>query len=171
MRDVPFFPVPLREAALVVTLIGMGLIAASGARGPGALAGFGMFCFGMASLDAIYRSRVGLRQVALFLGISAAGLGLWSGIATGLLVLLELPVAPELRTLLVASAACAAGSAAAALLAVRSPSRFRGGAVWSWLARVGRKLFAGASRLGARRRDRPYDAGQPLRPAGPMQGG
>ena len=171
MRDIPFFPVPLREAALAVTLIGMGLIAASGARGPGSLTGFGMFCFGMAALDGLHRASFGFRQVSLLLGIFAVGLGVWTAIATGLLVILELPVAPELRSLLIASAVCAAGSAASALLAVRSPAWLRGRAAGTWLAGVGKRLFARASRLGAPRRDQPYDAGQPLRPAGPMQGG
>ena len=171
MRDMPFFPVPLREAAIAITLIGMGLIAASGARGPGSLTGFGMFCFGMAALDGLHRSTFGLRQISLFLGIFAAGLGLWSAIATGLLVLLELPVAPELRSLLIAAAACAAGSAAAALLAVRSPAWLRGRRVWTGLVGVAGRLFARVSRLGGPRRDRPYDAGRPWRPAGPMQGG
>lgn len=170
MRETPFFPIPFREALIATTLIGMALIAASGVRGPFSLLGFGMFCLGMAALDGLHRRRFGFRQVALLLGIAAAGLGVWAALATGLLVLLELPVGPELRSLLIASASCAAGSAAAALLAVRSPA-WVGEGVWGRIGGIGKRVFARARRLGGPRPARPYDAGRPLRQAGPMRGG
>lgn len=169
MRERPYFPVPLPEAMVALTLGGMALIAASGVRGPRALLGFGMFCLGMAALDGLHRGGFGFRQVALFLGIAAAGLGAWAALATGLLVLLELPVPSELRSLLIASASCAAGSAATAILAVRSPAWLH--RVWARIGGVGKGAFARAKRLGEPRPARPYDAGRPLRQAGPMRGG
>jgi hypothetical protein len=170
MRETPFFPIPFREAVVALTLIGMALIAASGARGSRALLGFGMFCLGIAALDGLHRRRFGFRQMALFLGIAAVGLGAWAALATGFLVLLELPVGPELRSLLVASASCAAGSAAAALLAVRSPAWLQGG-VWDRIGGAAKRIFVRATRLGEPHPARTYDAGRPLRQAEPTQGG
>jgi hypothetical protein len=169
MRETPFFPIPYREAVIALTLVGMAMIAASGVRGPRSLLGFGVFCLGMAALDGLHRRRFGFRQVALFLGIAAAGLGVWAALATGLLVLLELPVGPELRYLLVASASCAAGSAATALLAVKSPAWIREG-VWGRIGGIGKRVVVRARRLGERRPARP-SAGRPWRQAGPMREG
>jgi hypothetical protein len=166
MREVPSLR-PFRLSALSVTLAGMGLVAASGARGAPALVGFGMFCLGMAVLDGLFRGRFGFRQAAIFLGALAAGLGVWVVVATSLLELLELPVGVELRSLLIASAVCAAGASSAAVLSVRPPrarlvSRVRGSV---------RFLWGLASRPGEPRRDLGFGAGQPFRPAGPAREG
>ncbi len=166
----PRFPTPLQSASIGIPLLGMAMVAFSGARGVTSLVGFGVFCLGIAALDGVHRRTFGFRQVAIFLGILAVGLGLWTALATGLLVLLHLPVATALRSLLVTAAACAAGSAAMALLAVRSPEWLRGSAIGSWLGGAGTKAVSGLKRLGAARRGRSYDAGQPLRPAGPVRG-
>lgn len=171
MREAPSLHAGVRLGAVGVTIAGMALIAASGARGPRALLGLGMFCLGLAAQDGLYRRAFGFRQVSLFFGIAASALGLWSALATALLVLLELPVAPELRTLLVAAAGCAAGSAGMALLAVKSPAWLSVRAIRGWMGGLSRRTVAGASRLGEPRRDRRYDAGQPFPRAGQVRGG
>ena len=179
MSERPFFPIPLREGALGITFAGLVLVAVNGARGPGAMLGFGLFCLGMTALDALHRQSVGFRHAALFLGMVAAGLGLWAALATGLMVLLVLPVPPELRTLLVTAAVCAAGSATAALLAVRSPEWLRGEKIRGWLRKAGKPSLrkedkpklSGFNRPSEPPHDRGYDAGQPLQQAGQAPGG
>lgn len=170
MREAFDFPLAVRLAAMALIVAGAGLVAAEGARGPASLTGFAMFCLGMAGLDGLYRGRVGFRQIALFLGWAAAGMGLWAAFATGLLRLLDLPVGGELRTMLVAAAVCAAGSATSALLYVRPPSWVRLKAVWTKLGGLWQPLWDAASRLGGLRRD-PRFAGRPWRRAGPARGG
>ena len=159
---------PFRLAALTVSLAGIGLIAEAGARGPRALFGFGLFCFGMAALDGLFRGRFGVRQPAIFLGFMGLGMGVWAFLASSLLELLELPVAAELRPLLIGSASCFAGSAAGALL-TRTRIRGRSGV----LDRVGRavRFLGGLIRPGEPRRDPPYAAGQQWQPAGPVREG
>lgn len=171
MSEAPPFPSPFRLAAIALTFGGAGLVAAAGARGPVSLAGFAMFCLGMAGLDGLYRGRFGFRQVALLLGWLAVGMGLWSVFATALLRLLDLPVAGELRTMFVASAVCAAGSATAALLYVRSPRWIREIRVWARIGSFAQGVWGAASRLGGLRHDPRFGAGRPWRPAGPARGG
>lgn len=156
---------------VAVVLFGMALVVASGARGARALIGFILFCLGMAALDGLHRDAFGFRQLSIFLGAFAVGLGMWSVIATGLLVAMDMRVPSIMRSLLVVSAASAAGCAAAALLAVRSPSWMQATALKEWLGGVRKRFLPGPRPLGDQRHDRPYDAGQPLRPAGPVQGG
>jgi hypothetical protein len=167
MSEVPSL-LPFRLSALSVTLAGMGLVAASGARGLPAMVGFGMFCLGMAILDGLFRGRFGFRQAAIFLGSLGAGMGAWVVVATSLLDLLELPVGAELRSLLIASAVCAAGASGAAVLAVR-PLRVQ---LLSRVRGVGRFFWGLVSRPGEpRARDLGFGAGQPFRPAGPAREG
>lgn len=159
----------LRLAAVILALAGVGLIASTGARGPDALTGFGMFCLGIAALDGLYRGRFGFRQAAVFLGWMAAGMGLWVAVAIGFSELIGLHLLGGLDALLVASAACAAGATTSALLAAGGPVlRWEPGI--RWLGAIGWRLRGAAARLGGRGRDRPL-AEQRWRPAGPVQGG
>ena len=173
MREPQSAPLPVREILVAITLIGVALVVAAGARGPRALAGFSMFCVGMAALDGLWRSAFGFRQASLLLGIFAIGLGFWSAAATGLLIVMDLRVPSVMRTLLVVSAACAAGSAAAALLAVRSPAWMSWSAVAGWLGSLRRSArpLGDPPRPDRPLRDRPVDAGPPLQPAGPVREG
>lgn len=159
----------LRLAAVILALAGVGLIASTGARGPDALTGFGMFCLGMAALDGLYRGRFGFRQLAVFLGWLAVGMGAWVAVAKGFSQLLGLPLGGGLDALLIGSASCAAGSALSALLATGGPllqwERGR-----RWFGAIGGLLRGAVARLGGRGRDRPL-AEQRWRPAGPVQGG
>lgn len=170
MREAFYFPLGVRLAATALIVAGGGLVAAEAARGPASLTGFAMFCLGMAALDGLYRGRFGFRQVALLLGWLAAGMGLWAAFATALLRLLDLPVGGEVRTMLVASAACAAGSATSALLYVRPPRWAGERALWARFRSLRQPFRGAASRLGGLRHD-PRFAGRPWRRAGPARGG
>ncbi len=164
------YPLPFRLAGGVIALVGVGLIVGGGARGSMALGGFGMFCLGMAGLDGVYRRRFGFRQLAIMLGWFAVGVGLWALVATGLTRLLEMPSPPELRTLFILSAGCAAGAAAGALLTITLRRRPRG----AWKTRLegfGKRVGSAVSRRDEPRSDSPSGAERPRRPAEPAQGG
>jgi hypothetical protein len=135
-----------------------------------ALWGFGMFCLGMAALDGVFRGRFGFRQVAILLGWFAVGVGLWALAAAGLVRILEMPEPPELRTLFVLSAACAAGAAAGALLTITLRDRPRGG-VRTRLEGFGKRVGSAVSRRDEPRSGSPPVAEQPRRPVEPAQGG
>lgn len=164
------YPLPFRLAGVVIALVGMGLIAGGGGRGPMGLTGFGMFCLGMAVLDGVYRRRFGFRQIAILLGWFGVGVGLWALAAAGLVKILEMPEPPELRTLFVLSAACAAGAAAGALLAITFRDR-RGGAWKGRLEGFGRRVGSAVSRRDEPRSGSPPVAERPKRPVEPAQGG
>jgi hypothetical protein len=154
----------------VIAFVGVGLIAGGGARGPIALGGFGMFCLGMAGLDGVYRGHFGFRQIAILLGWFGVGVGLWALAATGLVRILEMPSPPELRTLFVVAAACAAGAAAGALLTITFRDR-RGGAVRTKLEGFGKRVGSAVSRRDEPRPGSTSVAERPTRPAEPGQGG
>jgi hypothetical protein len=160
------FPLPFRLAGVVIALVGVGLIAGGGARGPMALWGFGMFCLGMAGLDGVYRRRFGFRQIAILLGWFAVGVGLWTLAAVGLVRMLEMPEPPELRTLFILSAACAAG----ALLTITLRDRRRS-AVKTRLEGFGKRVGSAVSRRDGPRPGSQSVAERPKRPAEPAQGG
>ena len=169
MADDHPYPLPFRLAGAVIALVGVGLIAGGGARGPTALVGFGMFCLGMAGLDGVYRGRFGFRQAAILLGWFAVGVGSWALAAAGLVRLLEMPSPPELRTLFILAAACAAGSAAGALLTITL--RDRPGRAWKTrLEGFGKRVGSAVSRRDERRPGSPSGAERPRRPAEPAQG-
>jgi hypothetical protein len=167
----PLLPLSLRVGALALTLAGVGLIAAGGARGVTALTGFGLFCLGMAGFDGLYRGRLGFRQVALFLGPLALGIGLWAVVAAGLLGMLGLPVGPEVRRLVIAAGACAAASSMAALLAARAPGWALLRRVGEWIFAVGRRVWKPANRPDEPRHDRRFAAEPQSPPAGPVREG
>ena len=159
-----------RLAAAVSALGGIGLIVGAGARGPMALAGFAVFCAAIACLDGLYREGFGFRQLAILIGWFAVGVGLWTLAATGLMRMLGMDSAPELRTLFILAAACATGAVAGALLAMTL--RSRGGGAWrTRLEGFGGRVGSAVSRRDERRRDRPSASGRPRRPAGPARGG
>jgi hypothetical protein len=141
----PLVPFSIQVAASALTFAGALLIAEAGVRGPRSLVGFGLFSLGFVAFDGLYRGRFGLRQVSLFFGWVAAGIGGWAVLVSALLVLLELPVGEEIRSLLIVAAACAATSSAAGLLSVRSWGlgyrlRERVRAVGAWVSeRVSRR--------------------------------
>lgn len=164
----PLVPFSLQIAATVLTFAGALLIIEAGVRGPRSLVGFGMFSLGFVVFDGLDRGRFGLRQVSLFFGWLAAGIGAWAAFVSALLAVLELPVGAELRTLLIVAAACAAASAAAALFSVRS---------WGLGHRLRERLRALAaevsewiSRQDELRRDPGLGSEQPWRQAGPARG-
>ena len=161
----PLVPFTIQAAATALTFAGALLIAEAGVRGPRSLVGFGMFSLGFVVFDGLYRGRFGLRQVSLFFGWLAAGIGAWAALVSALLVLLELPVGEEMRSLLIVAAACAATSAAAGLLSVRSWGvgyrlRERVRTVAAWVS----------ERVSRRTEPRPapgFGSEQPWPPAGP----
>jgi hypothetical protein len=159
-----------RWAAAIIAVAGIGLIASGGARGPMALAGFALFCAGMAALDGLYRDRFGLRQLAILLGWFAVGIGLWTLAAAALMRMLGMRLAPELRSLFILAAACAAGAAAGALLAITLRTR-SGGVLRTKLVGFGRRVGSAVSRRDEPLRDSPSGAERPRRPAGPAPGG
>ena len=158
-----------RLAGAVAALVGLGLIAGTGARGPTALAGFAVFCAAIAGLDGLYRERFGFRQLAILLGWFAVGIGLWTLAAAALMRMLGMGLAPELRSLFVVAAACAVGAAAGALLAITL--RSRGGDALTRFVGFGGRVGSAVSRRDGPRRDPPSGAERPRRPAGPARGG
>lgn len=159
-----------RLVAVVCALAGIGLIAVAGARGHVALGGFALFCASMAGLDGLYRGRFGFRQLAILLGWFAVGIGLWTLATVALMRMLEMRVAPELRTLFVLAAACAAGAAVGALLAVMLRSRM-GDALKTRLVGFGKGVGAAVSRRDGPQGGPSSGAGRSRRPAGPGRGG
>lgn len=180
MAEMPSLERQARLLAVLLALGGLALIALNLGYGVRALLGFGMFCFAMAALDGLFRLRFGFRQLAVFLGWMGVGMGVWAALATALMRILELPVVPETRTLIVAAAGCAAGCATASLLAVHA--RLAGGQsrMRTWVGAAGRRLIAAVRRpdvppVEAQRPDEersgPPLAGRSLRPAGPTREG
>ena len=159
-----------RLTGAAIALAGMGLIAGGGARGPMALWGFAVFCFAMAALDGLYRRRFGFRQIAILLGWFAVGIGLWTLAAAALMRMLEIRFAPEFRSLFIVAAACAAGSAAGALLTITLRGR-AGDMLREKLEGFGRRVGSAVSRRGESRRVPQSGAEPPRRPAEPAQGG
>lgn len=163
----PVVPFSIQIVATALIFAGALLIVDAGVRGPRSLVGFGMFSLGFVAFDGLDRGRFGLRQVSMFFGWLAAGIGAWAGFVSALLTLLELPVGAELRTLLIVAAACAAASAAAALLSVRSwgvghrlRERLRAATAW-----VSERI----SRLDEPRPGQGLGSEQPWRPAEPAR--
>ena len=156
--------------AAVAAVAGIGLIAAGGARGPMALAGFALFCGAMAALDGVYRERFGFRQLAILFGWFAVGIGLWTLAVAGLMRILGMRLAPELRSLFIVAATCAVGAAAGALLAITMRSR-GGDVVRTKLEGFGRRVGAAVSRRDEPRRGPRSGAARPRPPAGPRPGG
>ncbi len=169
MADDPRSVLPFRLAGTAIAFTGIGLIAVGGARGPMALTGFALFCAAMAALDGLYRDQFGFRQLAILLGWFAVGIGLWTLAAAGLMRMLEMRLAPELRSLFILAAACTAGAAAGALLAITL--RTRGGAWRTRLEGFGSRVGSAVSRPDERRRGPRPAAEPPTRPAGPAPGG
>jgi len=171
MADRSAWPFRLIVAAgVVLALAGLGLIAAGGGRGSMALSGFAIFCFAMAALDGLYRRRFGFRQIAILLGWFAVGIAVWTMVAAALMRMLELRFAPELRSLFIVAAACAAGSAAGALLTITLRGH-AGDVLRTRLVGFARRVGSVVSRRDEARRDQPSGAEPPRRPAEPAQGG
>lgn len=158
-----------RLAAVVIALAAIGLIAVAGARGPMALGGFALFCAAMAVLDGLYRDGFGFRQIAILFGWFAVGVGLWTLATAGLMRMLGMRLGPEVRTLFILSATCAAAAAAGALLTITL--RSRRGEVRTRLEGFGKRVGSAVSRRGEPRRGPPTGAGRPTRPAGRGRGG
>jgi hypothetical protein len=163
----PLVPFSIQIVATALIFAGALLIVDAGVRGPRSLVGFGMFTLGFVGFDGLYRGRFGFRQVSMFFGWLAAGIGGWAVFVSTLLTVLELPVGAELRTLLIVAAACAAASAAAALLSVRSwgvghrlRERLRSATAW-----VSKRI----SRLDEPRPAQGFGSEQPWRPAEPAR--